>query len=128
MSSTITPFLMFEGRASEALALYTSLFPGTQVLHMDREDGEHGMIRAAVVELAGQRLRFYDSPAPHAFTFTPALSLFVDCADEAELRRLHAALAEGGQELMPVGNYGFSPLYTWINDRFGVSWQLNVPA
>jgi len=64
----------------------------------------------------------------HEFTFTPAVSLFVQCEDEAELDRLHAALSEGGGELMPPGDYGFSRKFTWVNDRFGVSWQLNLPA
>lgn len=68
-----------------------------------------------------------DSPMKHGFTFTPAISLFVQCADEAELNRLYAALADGGAELMPLGNYGFSPKFGWVNDRFGVSWQLNLP-
>jgi predicted 3-demethylubiquinone-9 3-methyltransferase (glyoxalase superfamily) len=52
----------------------------------------------------------------------------VQCADEAEIDRLYAALAERGTELMPLGDYGFSARFGWINDRFGVSWQLNLPA
>ena len=68
-----------------------------------------------------------DSPVPHAFTFTPAFSFFVDVPSEAELRRLAAALGEGGGIMMPLANYGFSRLFTWLNDRYGVSWQLNWP-
>jgi predicted 3-demethylubiquinone-9 3-methyltransferase (glyoxalase superfamily) len=63
----------------------------------------------------------------HAFTFTPSLSLFVDCESEAELDRLFSALAEGGQILMPLEDHGFSTRFGWANDRFGVSWQLNLP-
>ena len=51
----------------------------------------------------------------------------IDCADEAEIDRLAAALAEGGGILMPLGNYGFSRKFAWVNDRFGVSWQVNLP-
>jgi predicted 3-demethylubiquinone-9 3-methyltransferase (glyoxalase superfamily) len=68
-----------------------------------------------------------DSPVKHNFTFTPAMSLFVDCADEAELDTLFAKLSEGGQVLMPLDNYGFSRKFGWLADKFGVSWQLNLP-
>jgi predicted 3-demethylubiquinone-9 3-methyltransferase (glyoxalase superfamily) len=67
-----------------------------------------------------------DSTETHPFGFTPAISLYVDCADEGEIDRLYAALEEKGQELMPLGNYGFSTKFGWVNDRFGVSWQLNL--
>jgi predicted 3-demethylubiquinone-9 3-methyltransferase (glyoxalase superfamily) len=67
-----------------------------------------------------------DSPMHHNFTFTPAFSFFMDCESEEEVRRLSAALSEGGNVLMPLDNYGFSRLFTWVSDRFGVSWQLNL--
>lgn len=131
MTHTITPFLMFEGRAGEALTLYTSLFAGSEVVSLERYGpggpGPEGSIKLAEAVLGGLRLRVSDSPVRHAFSFTPSVSLFVDCAEDAELRRLHAGLAEGGAELMPLGDYGFSALFGWVNDRFGVSWQLNLP-
>jgi predicted 3-demethylubiquinone-9 3-methyltransferase (glyoxalase superfamily) len=68
-----------------------------------------------------------DSPVKHAFTFTPSMSLFVACNSESELRRLADALLEDGEVLMPLDNYGISKLFVWLNDRFGVSWQLNLP-
>ena len=70
-------------------------------------------------------MRCIDSPIKHAFTFTPSFSLFVECESEAELDAAFARLSDGGSVLMPPGNYGFSTKFAWVNDRFGVSWQLN---
>ena len=53
--------------------------------------------------------------------------MFVDCADENEIDTLFAQLSSGGGVMMPPGNYGFSRKFAWIADRFGVSWQLNLP-
>jgi predicted 3-demethylubiquinone-9 3-methyltransferase (glyoxalase superfamily) len=126
----ITPFLMFEGRASEAMSLYLSLFPDASVISMDRygegEPGAAGTVRHAVFSLAGQRMMCIDSPVAHGFTFTPANSLHVSFEDEADLDRVYGALSEGGAVLMPLGAYPFSPKYAWLNDRFGVSWQLSL--
>ena len=58
--------------------------------------------------------------------FTPALSLFVDFDSEAALDSAYKQLAEGGRELMPLDDYGFSRRFGWLDDRFGVSWQLNL--
>jgi predicted 3-demethylubiquinone-9 3-methyltransferase (glyoxalase superfamily) len=64
--------------------------------------------------------------AKHEFSLTPAFSLFVECASDEEIERLFAALGDGGATLMPLGAYGFSRRFGWVNDRFGVSWQLNL--
>ena len=53
-------------------------------------------------------------------------SFFVECESETRLRELHAALGADGTDLMPVDNYDFSRLFTWVQDRFGISWQLNL--
>ena len=79
----------------------------------------------AVFSLGGREFMAIDSPVEHDFTFTPAMSLFVDCDSEDEVDALAGALGEGGQVLMPVGEYGFSRRFGWVTDRFGVSWQLN---
>ncbi|MET9959843.1 VOC family protein [Streptomyces sp. NPDC006326] len=128
----ITTFLMFEGRAEEAMNFYTSLFDDARIIDISRYGadgpGEEGTVRHATFELAGQQLMCIDSHVKHGFGFTPAVSLFVQCQDRAEIDRLHAALSDGGSELMPLGSYGFSARFGWVNDRFGVSWQLNLPA
>jgi predicted 3-demethylubiquinone-9 3-methyltransferase (glyoxalase superfamily) len=128
----ITTFLMFEGNAEEAMTFYLSLFDDAEIISITRYGadgpGADGSVQHASFSLAGERFMCIDSPAKHEFTFTPSMSLFVQCEDEAEIDRLYAALAEQGTELMPLGDYGFSPKFGWVNDRFGVSWQLNLPA
>ncbi len=89
--------------------------------------GKEGSVSMARAEISGLKVMAFDSPVHHAFTFTPALSLFVDCASEVEQERLVATLGEGGGTLMPLDNYGFSRRFAWVNDRFGVSWQINLP-
>jgi predicted 3-demethylubiquinone-9 3-methyltransferase (glyoxalase superfamily) len=128
----ITTFLMFEGNAEEAMARYVSLFEDAEVVSITRYGadgaGKEGSVQHATFSLAGQRFMCIDSPAQHGFTFTPSVSLFVQCVDEAEIDRLYAALSDQGTELMPLDDHGFSAKFGWVNDRFGVSWQLNLPA
>ena len=125
------PFLMFEGRAEEALTFYAVTIPDSRIEHVDRYGAEgpgpEGSVRMARAVVAGMPLLASDSFVHHAFTFTPSTSFMIDCADEAEIDRLAVALAEGGGVLMPLGNYGFSRKFAWVNDRFGVSWQVNLP-
>jgi predicted 3-demethylubiquinone-9 3-methyltransferase (glyoxalase superfamily) len=124
--------LMFEGKAEEALELYVSLLPGSKVESIERFGpgeamGKEGSVKLATVSLAGTRCLFFDSSFDHPFTFTPSMSLFVTCESEAELDQLFAELSKEGQVLMPPANYDFSRKFTWVEDRFGVSWQLNWP-
>lgn len=127
----IKTFLMFEGGAEKAMTFYLSLFEDAEVVSMVKYGadgpGPEGSVMVAVFQLAGQQFMCSDSYQHHGFTFTPSMSLFVDCADEAELDRLYGALVEGGGALMPLGDYGFSKKFGWVNDRYGVSWQLNLP-
>jgi predicted 3-demethylubiquinone-9 3-methyltransferase (glyoxalase superfamily) len=129
MKTAVTPFLMFEGKAEEAMTLYVSAIPDSRVVDIKRYGpdgpGAEGSILIARFELAGRPVFCIDSHVKHAFTFTPANSLFVSCATEAELDRIAAVLGDGGKWLMAIGNYGFSRRFGWFNDRFGVSWQLN---
>lgn len=131
MTNQITPFLMFEGNAEAAMDFYVGLFADGQVLEVDRYGdagpGPAGSVRKAKFTVGGQTILCTDSFVKHGFTFTPSVSLFVECRDENEQERLYAALAEGGGVLMPLANYGFSRRFGWVNDRFGVSWQLNLP-
>jgi predicted 3-demethylubiquinone-9 3-methyltransferase (glyoxalase superfamily) len=128
--TTVTPFLMFEGRAEEAMTRYVSVLPGSEVLRLERYGadgpGAEGTVALGEAVLAGQKVRFFDSSVQHAFTFTPSLSLFVTVDTEDEVDRIVDALIVGGSFLMPTGDYGFSRRFAWLNDEFGVSWQVNA--
>lgn len=128
----IRTYFLFTGQAEEAMEFYCSLFEGASITSM-KKYGPDGMGAEGTVELAtfslgdGQEYMAIDSPPVHDFSFTPSISMFVDCESEEEIQRLNAALSDGGQALMPLDNYGFSQMFTWLNDRYGVSWQLNLP-
>jgi predicted 3-demethylubiquinone-9 3-methyltransferase (glyoxalase superfamily) len=126
----ITPFLMFEGKAEEAMTLYCETVPDSSVLDVTRygagEDGPEGTLKLARLSVSGLGVMVYNSPVHHAFTFTPSASLYVDCSTEAELSGIVEKLAKDGKFLMPPDNYGFSRRFAWLNDRFGVSWQINL--
>ena len=128
MSATVSTFLMFEGSAADALDLYSTAFPELEVVSEERTPDEEGgeTLRAEVL-LHGHRLKLFDSVVSHGFTFTPSVSVFVDFGDEAEFQQALDSLSPNGVELMAPGEYGFSRQFAWIQDRFGVSWQLNLP-
>jgi predicted 3-demethylubiquinone-9 3-methyltransferase (glyoxalase superfamily) len=122
---------MFQGQAEEAMNFYVSLFPASEILDIVRygagEGGAEGSVMRAAFSIGSQTILCIDSPIKHDFSFTPAFSLFVDCESETEIARLFGALVEGGTPLMPLDDYGFSRRFAWLNDRYGVSWQLNLP-
>ena len=128
MAEEINPFLMFPNGAEQAMNFYISLFPGSRIEKIEHFDkpgpGVEGSVKLATLNLLGRKLEFFDSPVRHAFTFTPAISFSVVCEGAEEVDRLFAALSEGGQVLMGLDAYPFARRYGWVNDRFGVSWQL----
>jgi predicted 3-demethylubiquinone-9 3-methyltransferase (glyoxalase superfamily) len=130
MARAFATHLMFEGAAEKAMKLYVSLFPGSEIRQVERygpgEQGAEGTIKRADITLGEHHLICIDSPVKHAFTFTPSMSIFVDCENEAELNEAFKQLSEGGKVMMPLDNYGFSKKFGWVSDRFGVSWQLNL--
>lgn len=133
MARKVTPHLMFIGAAEEAMNFYVSLFGDSEILEIVRygtdEQGSEGTIKRADFKLAGQDFICIDSPPVHDFTFTPSISIFVDCESETELQEAFDQLSAGGEVLMPLDDYGvdWSSRFCWVNDRFGVSWQLNLP-
>ena len=131
MPHRVATLLMFEGTGEEAMNFYTSVFSASRIVRIERyrsgEQGKEGTVKRADFTLRGHDLVVTDSPIKHNFTFTPSISLYVDCADAAELERAFQKLSAGGQVLMPLDDYGFSARFGWVADRFGVSWQLNLP-
>ncbi|MCG7308136.1 VOC family protein [Brachybacterium sp. ACRRE] len=136
------PFLTLQPargqHAAEAIALYTSLFDeGRVVSRQAWPEGAPGLetlddpaeaVQLAEIEIvAGQRLRLSDTLIRHGWDMTPGVSLWIDCAEAAEQERVFGALVEGGMALMPLDDYGFGP-FGWVQDRFGVTWQLGVAA
>jgi len=84
---------MFQGgEAEEAMTLYISLFKGSEVVRVERygpgEQGTEGSIKMATFKLAGHDLMCMDSPVKHSFTFTPSISLFVECQRAPKCRQL----------------------------------------
>jgi predicted 3-demethylubiquinone-9 3-methyltransferase (glyoxalase superfamily) len=132
MFNSVSTHLMFFGAAGDAMELYQSLFNEFKIqesIQYGDSDGDMaGKIKTAKVKFADHDLIIIDSPPVHDFTFTPAMSLFVDFEDAAELGHAFTVLSNNGQVYMPLDNYGFSPRFGWVQDRFGLSWQLNLKA
>lgn len=113
----IVPFLWFNDNAEEAIRHYISIFEGGRIVSESRY-GQHGpgpagSLMSATFELEGQT--FMALNGGPMYTFTPAISLFVDCQTQEEVDRLWEKLLEGGGEPSRCG---------WLSDRFGVSWQI----
>jgi predicted 3-demethylubiquinone-9 3-methyltransferase (glyoxalase superfamily) len=130
MPKQIAPFLMFTGDAEQAMTFYTSLFDDGRILGIIRfgpeGPGPEGTVQFARFSLADQEFLCTDTFIAHGFSFTPSFSVWIETESEDELRRLFTALGDGGTQLMPLDDYGFSRRFGWVNDRYGVSWQLNL--
>ena len=117
----ITPFLWFDGKAEEAMKLYTSVFNNSKIINIYYW-GKGGpfpekQVMNGIFELDGQR--FYAFDAGPQFKFTEAISFFVSCDTQDEIDHFWNKLtADGGQESM----------CGWLKDKFGVSWQIVPPV
>jgi predicted 3-demethylubiquinone-9 3-methyltransferase (glyoxalase superfamily) len=109
----LTPFLWFDDDLEDALAFYASVFDDVTILDVSRAgDGPTDPVFMATFRIAGQELRAINGGP--LFPFTEAISLFLDCDDQAEVDRLWDRLTDGGEP----GRCG------WLKDRFGLSWQV----
>ena len=129
----ITPFLWFDTQAEDAMKFYTSCFNNSKIISITRYPegpldgpmkGMEGKVITGVFELAGQRFMALDGGP--VFKFTPATSFFVNCETEEEINRLWQRLSDGGTVLMEFQEYPFSKKFGWLNDKFGLSWQLSL--
>jgi predicted 3-demethylubiquinone-9 3-methyltransferase (glyoxalase superfamily) len=111
----IHPFLWYNGQAEEAANLYVSIFKNAKIISVQRQ-GANGPVAGVTFEIEGQRLvAFNGGPM---YTFTPAISLYVDCKTQAEVDELWDKLLAGGGTPNRCG---------WLADKFGVSWQI-IPS
>ena len=112
----IRPFLWFDGKAEEAAKFYTSIFRNSKIVGVSRYGeagpGPKGTVMSVTFELEGQT--FMALNGGPQFTFTPAISLFVNCETQQEVDELWEKLSEGGQK----SRCG------WLQDKYGLSWQI----
>lgn len=80
------------------------------------------------LSIGGQDFTLFDSPAPHEFAPTPSWSFMVDVDTAEAVDAAHGVLEEGGKVLMPPDAYDFAERFAWVEDRFGISWQLRFGA
>jgi predicted 3-demethylubiquinone-9 3-methyltransferase (glyoxalase superfamily) len=126
----LMPCLWFDSQAEEAANYYVSLFGNSEFGQIARygkaaseaSDLPEGSVMTVTFKLDGQEFMALNG-GPH-FTFTPGTSFFVHCKTKEELDGFWRKLSDGGSVLMPLDKYPFSERYGWVQDRFGVSWQL----
>lgn len=127
----ITPHLWFDKNAEEAMNFYISLFENSKIVSItkypENSQEEHmkgmdGKILQGIFELEGQQFRCLDG-GPE-FKLNPSISFFVNCETEEEVNKFWGKLVEGGKVLMELQQYPFNDRYGWLQDRFGVSWQI----
>lgn len=136
MSSKILTFLLFtgeqHGKAEEAVKFYTTLFDDSEIVNIEHygpNDPEpEGTVKQAHFSLNGQRFIAKDSHLKHNFDFNPAISFFIESDNAKDIEDAFRELAKEGVVFMPLQEYPFSPKFGWVQDRYGISWQLSLIA
>jgi predicted 3-demethylubiquinone-9 3-methyltransferase (glyoxalase superfamily) len=120
----ITPHLWFDKEAREAAEFYVSLLPNSRIKNVTTlHNTPSGDCDIVSFELAGQP--FMAISAGPLFKFNPSVSFHIKYNTKEEVDAAWEKLSNGGKALMPLGSYPFSEHYGWVQDRFGLSWQLN---
>lgn len=119
----IVPHLWYDKEAREAALFYTGIFEDSKILDTAViENTPSGDAEMVSFQLEGQP--FTAISAGPFFQFNPSISFMVMCSSAEEVDAKYKALSEGGSDLMPLGEYPFSKRYAWVQDRYGLSWQL----
>jgi len=116
MNNVIYPCLWFDGKAREAAEFYCSVFQDTRIT------SENPLV--VILEVAGQKMMFLNG-GPH-FTINPSISFFMTCETIEEVDQAWEKLTQDGLVMMPLDKYPWSEKYGWIQDKFGVSWQISA--
>ncbi len=124
----ITPFLWFDTQAEEAMKFYIPLFKnsksGMVARYGDAGPGPKGSVMTTSFQLAGREISALNGGP--LFNITPALSFFVRCESRDEVDRAWNKLSQGGTVRMPLESYPFSERFGWVQDTYGLNWQLNL--
>ena len=119
----ITSHLWFDKEAKEAASFYTSIFKDSKIRDIATLDSTpSGEVDIVTIELYGQEFTLLS--AGPLFKFTPAVSFLIACETKEEVDVLWKELSEGGLAFMDLGEYPFSEKYGWVQDRYGLSWQV----
>lgn len=125
---TLAPFLTFNGRAEEAMNFYKGIFPDASSISLtcieDPQLGTVGKVLNGQMTIKGQLLMFMDLPEEQAVPFSWAISLYVNCADEAEFDTIFEGLSKDGSVMMGPEPILDMRKVAWVTDQFGVTWQL----
>src|SRR5437867_8695529 len=119
----ITPHLWFDKEAKEAAEFYASLFPNSKITNVTTlHNTPSGDCDVVSFELSGQP--FMAISAGPLFKFNPSVSFHVKCRRKDEVDAIWEGLSRGGKVLMPLGSSPFSERYGWVEDKYGLSWQV----
>ena len=121
------PFITMQGQAKDALDFYQAVFTSFEMISLQHHSEPHeNLIMLAVFSVDEQEIMISDSFITHDWEINPGISFFIDLDQEEELHKIAEQLGTNGNFHMPPGDYGFSELFAWVEDQFGVNWQLNI--